>query len=89
LAESDSWVKKAHNIIIFGLSGVGKTHLAAAIAHRQIELGHRVKFQQTSHLVQALQQAKLQFRLKELLVKLDKIPLLILDDMGYVKKDEP
>jgi len=88
LAESDSWIKKANNIIIFGPSGVGKTHAACAIAYRQIELGTRVKFYQTSHLVQLLQQAKLQLRLKELLMKLDKIPLLICDDLGYVKKDE-
>lgn len=88
LAESDSWIKKGDNVIIFGPSGVGKTHVAAAIAYRQIELGHRVKFQQTSHLVQALQLAKRQLRLKEFLLKLDRIPLLVLDDIGYVKKDE-
>jgi DNA replication protein DnaC len=88
LADSDNWVKKADNVIIFGPSGVGKTHIAAAIAYRQIELGSRVKFQQTSHLVQLLQQAKAQFRLKELLSKLDRIPLLVLDDIGYVKRDE-
>ena len=35
-----------------------------------------------------MQQAKVQLRLKELLIKLDKIPLLVLDDIGYVKKDE-
>ena len=39
-------------------------------------------------MVQLLQQSKAQFRLKELLVKLDRIPLIILDDIGYVKKDE-
>lgn len=88
LADSDSWIKKASNIIIFGPSGVGKSHIAAAIGYRQIELGRRVKFWSTSHIVQSLQQAKVQFRLKELLVKLDKIPLLILDDFGYMKKDE-
>ena len=86
LAESDTWIKQGHNIIIFGPSGVGKTHLAAAIAYRQIERGHRVKFQQATHIVQALQQAKVQFRLKDLLVKLDKVPLLLLDDIGYIKK---
>lgn len=88
LADSDSWIKQAHNIIIFGPSGVGKTHIASAIAYRQIERNNRVKFYQTSHLVQLLQQAKVQLRLKDLLVKLDRIPLLVLDDLGYVKKDE-
>lgn len=88
LAESDTWVRQAKNLIIFGPSGVGKTHIASAIAYRQIELGSRFKYYSTSHLVQILQQAKVTLRLKELLVKLDKIPLLLLDDIGYVKKDE-
>jgi DNA replication protein DnaC len=88
LAATDSWIKRASNIIIFGPSGVGKSHIAAAIGYRQIELGCKVKFCTTSHIVQLLQQAKVQFRLKELLLKLDKIPLLILDDFGYMKKDE-
>ena len=88
LADTDSWIKRASNIIIFGPSGVGKSHIAAAIGYRQIELGGKVKFWSTSHIVQLLQQAKIQFRLKELLIKLDKIPLLILDDFGYMKKDD-
>ena len=56
------------------------------LPHRQTERGCRVKFYQTSHLVQLLQQAKSQLRLNEYLVKLDGIPLLVLDDLGYVKK---
>jgi len=88
IANCDSWIKKANNIIIFGPSGVGKTHIASAIGYRQIELGSKVKFFKTSHLAQLLQQSKAQFRLKDLLVKLDRIPLIILDDIGYVKKDE-
>lgn len=88
LAETDTWVNQAHNLIIFGASGLGKTHIASAIAYRKIELGIRVKFFQTSHLVQSLQLAKQQYRLKEEIIKLDRIPLIILDDIGYVKKDE-
>ena len=89
LAQADSWVKNANNLIIFGPSGVGKTHIASAIAYRQAELGTRVKFYLTSHLVQELQAAKAQFRLQHELNKLDKVPLLVLDDIGYIKKDEP
>ena len=88
LAENDTWIKQGHNVIIFGPSGVGKTHLAAAISYRQIELGNRVKFMQTSHITQMLQEAKKQYRLKELLIKLDRVPLIVLDDIGYVKKDD-
>jgi DNA replication protein DnaC len=88
LANTDSWIKKASNILIFGPSGVGKTHIASAIGYRQIELGSKVKFLQTSCMVQLLQQAKAQFRLKDLLIKFDRTPLIILDDIGYVKKDE-
>ncbi|WP_151194501.1 IS21-like element helper ATPase IstB [Cysteiniphilum sp. JM-1] len=88
LAETDTWLSEANNIIIFGASGLGKTHLASAIAYRKIERGFKVRFYQTSHLVQILQLAKKQYRLQEEIAKLDKIPLLILDDIGYVKKDE-
>lgn len=88
LAETESWVSEASNLIIFGPSGIGKTHIASAIAYRKIEQGYRVRFFQTSHLVQQLQLAKKQYRLKEELMKLDRVPIIILDDIGYVKKDE-
>jgi len=88
LANNTSWVKDANNLVIFGPSGVGKTHLAAAISYRLIEQGIRVLFTQTTLLVQKLQAARSQYKLNELLNKLSRYQLLILDDIGYVKKDE-
>jgi DNA replication protein DnaC len=38
--------------------------------------------------VQLLQQAKLQLQLQPMLVKLDRFDLLVIDDLGYVKKSE-
>jgi DNA replication protein DnaC len=88
LTENTSWVKQAHNLIIFGPSGVGKTHLAAAIGRRIVEQGMRVLFAKTTALVQTLQRANNEHKLNDLLVKLSKFNLLILDDIGYVKKNE-
>ena len=88
LAEDTGWVKKAENIIIFGPSGVGKTHIAAAIADNLITQGIRSLFISTTTLVQQLQLARSVYKLPEAINKLSRIPLLILDDIGYAKKDE-
>jgi DNA replication protein DnaC len=88
LADNTSWVKQAHNLVIFGPSGVGKSHLACSIAHRLVEQGVRTLFMSTTVLVQKLQQAREAYRLPEAIAKLARIPLLILDDIGYVKKDD-
>ncbi len=88
LAENTAWVKQASNLILFGPSGVGKTHIASAITHRLIEQGIRALFMPTTVLVQKLQQARHQYRLPEAIAKLARLPLLVLDDFGYVKKDE-
>lgn len=88
LADNVSWVNNANNLVVFGPSGVGKTHLAVAIAYRLIEQGVRCLFTPTTVLVQKLQQARAEYRLPEALAKLARIPLLILDDIGYVKKDD-
>jgi DNA replication protein DnaC len=88
LADDTAWLERAGNCLIFGPSGVGKTHLAAGLARRMVELGMRAKFFAANALVQDLQYAKLQLQLPALLKKLDRFDLLILDDLGYVKKSE-
>jgi DNA replication protein DnaC len=88
LADDTAWVRNAHNLIIFGPSGVGKSHLASAITHRLIEHGVRALFTTTTTLLQKLQQARASYRLPEAVSKLSNIPLLVLDDIGYAKKDD-
>jgi DNA replication protein DnaC len=88
LAGSGDWTRQAHNVLLFGPSGVGKTHLAAAIGHGLTEQGVRVRFTATTVLVQQLQLARGQLRLEDALDKLDKYAVLILDDFGYVKKND-
>lgn len=88
LSEDGTWVKEAQNLILLAPSGVGKTHLAAAIAYGLLEQGISVLFSSTTLLVQTLQQAKAELTLKKALERLARFQLLILDDIGYVKKSE-
>lgn len=86
LAQQKQWVKQAENVLIFGASGLGKTHLACAIGYALIEQGVRVKFTTATAIVQCLQHAKAELTLSDLLRRFEKYAVLILDDIGYVKK---
>jgi DNA replication protein DnaC len=74
--------------LAFGPSGVGKSHLAAALGQALVENGYRVLFTRTTDLVQRLQAARRDFTLKGAVDKLDKYDLLILADISYVRKDQ-
>lgn len=88
LAQDTGWVERAETCLIFGPSGVGKTHVAAGLGRAMVEREKRVRFYSATILVQHLQQAKAQLVLPDFLRKLDRFDLLIIDDLGYVKKSE-
>jgi len=88
LAESDAWVDSGANVLCFGPSGVGKSHAAAAIGHGLIERGRRVFFARTTDMVQRLQAARRDLSLPATLAKLDRFDALVLDDLGYARKDQ-
>jgi DNA replication protein DnaC len=87
LASGGNWLREGRNILIFGPSGVGKTHLAAAIGAGLLEHKFRVLFMRTTELIQRLQASKQALTLPTTLAKLDKYDCLILDDFGYANKD--
>jgi len=82
-----SFLAEAVNVLAFGLPGTGKTHAAAAIGHALVEAGHSVLFAPTYRLVQDLLAAKRDLELPQMLRKLDRFELLILDDIGYVQQE--
>jgi DNA replication protein DnaC len=86
-AENGSWVTRGHNLILFGPSGTGKTHLASAIMHQHILAGRSARLYRCTDLVQELQLAANECRLPAAIKRLDRYALLCLDDIGYVKRN--
>jgi DNA replication protein DnaC len=88
LAHDTGWLDRAKNLLLIGPSGVGKTHLAAGICRSLIGLDRSARFYTATTLVQELQRAKAEFALAKALNRLDRFALLVIDDIGYVRKDE-
>lgn len=88
LKDDVSWAKNAQNLLLIGPSGVGKSHIAAALGNHLIENEVRVKWFNANDLVQQLQQAKKELLLMQFMSRLDKYKTLIVDDIGYVKKTD-
>lgn len=89
LAEGHEWLDRGANVLLFGPPGVGKSHLVCGLGHALIEAGRRVLFARCSDIVQRLQAARRDMRLPQELAKLDRYDLLILDDLSYVRRDQP
>jgi DNA replication protein DnaC len=81
-----AFVERGDNVLIFGLPGRGKSHLASAIGHELLRRGRRVLFTATFALVQRLLAAKRDLKLERELLALDGYDAVILDDLGYVQQ---
>lgn len=79
---SCSWISKQQNLLISGPTGVGKTFLSCALAHKACQEGHRVLYQRLPRLLHHLEVSKGDGTYPALLSKLHRIDLLCLDDWG-------
>jgi len=81
LAAGD-WIYQAHNVIITGPTGVGKTYLACALANRACRMGYSAFYIRLPRLFQDLAIAKADGSYPKIMKKLAKTKVLILDDLG-------
>jgi len=81
------FVERKENLLVFGSTGAGKTHLSCAIGHEVVRSEYSVLYKDTCEMVQQLLAAKKEYKLHEVFKKLDKFRCIILDDIGYVKQN--
>jgi DNA replication protein DnaC len=81
-----AFVDARENVLAFGRSGSGKTHLLCGIAQELVRSGRKVLFGPCSLLVQELLIAKRDLKLSRYLKRLSKFEVLIIDDLGYVQQ---
>ena len=58
LCETTDWVDAGENVLLFGASGLGKSHLAAAIVDGVVAQGYRARFYSAGELLQELRKAR-------------------------------
>jgi DNA replication protein DnaC len=78
------YIDKKENILLIGNSGTGKTHLACALAFAACAMGRKVRFYTVTGLVTELVESREERHLQRLQKQLQRLHLIILDELGYV-----
>lgn len=78
------FMESAHNLILVGGTGTGKTHLATALGVSAIHQGKRVRFYNAVDLVNRLEQEKRSGKAGALARQLTQVDAVILDELGYL-----
>lgn len=81
------FIDAGENVIIIGPPGVGKSMIATGIGMKAVSAGYKVLFVNAKDLVDRLYENMQEGTLREILDELNKVPLLIVDELSYVKMD--
>jgi len=78
------YIERKENVLLVGNPGTGKTHLATALGFAACTAGKRVRFTTTTALVTSLLEMRENRLLQRFHKQLERLDLLILDELGYV-----
>jgi len=88
LAAESEWVKQHLNIFLIGATGVGKSWLAAALAHKACRDGYTVYYARAAQLFRELALAHADGSFTRLLRRLSQTDVLVIDDWAMTPLNE-
>ena len=83
-----AFMEEAHNLILVGGTGTGKSHLATAMGVAAIHQGKRVRFYNAVDLVNELEREKQAGKSGRMARKLIQVDAVIVDELGYLSFPE-
>ncbi|MFQ5381891.1 MAG: IS21-like element helper ATPase IstB [Dehalococcoidia bacterium] len=81
---SADFVTDGRNLVLFGRTGRGKTHLAVAIAYRAIQNGFEARFTTAAALIDDLSGASRRGDFQDALRRYARVHVLVIDEVGYL-----
>ena len=88
LANDSAWVRRHENLFITGPTGVGKSYLACALAHKACRDGFSACYTRAQALFRDLALARADGSLRNLLARLAKVELLVIDDWAMAPLED-
>lgn len=82
------FIDERQNLCFMGVPGTGKTHSLIALGRELCRKGVSILFYSACELVNALEEAKQEYRLSKFMATLKKTKLLIIDELGFVPFSE-
>lgn len=78
------FINKGASVLITGATGCGKSFISSALGHHACAQGYKVAYFNVQKLLQHTKMARLEGTIHQLLQKIAKTDLLILDDFGLI-----
>ena len=83
-----TFIKRNENIILLGQCGVGKTHLAIALAFKAVQHRYKARFTTISELLSLANNAKKEKKYDSFLKSITNPSILVIDEIGYFNRRE-
>ncbi len=82
------YITRKDNIIFIGDGGTGKTHLAISLGIAACEKDFKVGFTTVAGLINLMLESRSELKLNRLMKRLNRMDLLICDELGYLPIDK-